>query len=388
MSYVIDTVDAITGERNTIKTFSSVALTPDKRMTSQVGGDIATPDTRLYVLADGEPVAEVQEDGEEIPISEEPVGAEAALTGLTLSAGTLTPAFDPLTTAYTASVSYGTSGVTISAAAGEGASVTGGGAKTLAVGANPFDITVTEGGSSKVYTIVITRAASTGGNSLGGGGGGGGGGGSVSAPTASTPAAVQNGESASTPAALWINPFTDVAESAWYYADVEYVSVNNLFNGTSATTFSPGTPMTRGMLVTVLGRLYGADVSAYTTGGFDDVRPGEYYAAYVEWAKQSGIVSGVGGNKFSPDAEITRQDLAAIIQRYAEFAKKQFPVTLQYTAFSDGANIAEYAQNAVQTLYCGGIVSGKPNNLFDPQGSATRAELAAILHRFVEASEG
>jgi hypothetical protein len=105
----------------------------------------------------------------------------------------------------------------------------------------------------------------------------------------------------------------------------------------------------------------------------------------VEWAKQNGIVSGVGGNRFSPDAEITRQDLAVVITRYADFAEKQFPVTLQYAVFTDETDIAEYAKSAVQTLYCGGIVSGKPNNLFDPRGSATRAEVATVFHRFMEA---
>jgi hypothetical protein len=213
----------------------------------------------------------------------------------------------------------------------------------------------------------------------------GGGGSSGGAPSTSyKPAGTEKSELAPE-VTEWINPFADVKTSDWFYGDVRYAHENGLFAGTSATTFSPNTPMTRGMLVTVLGRLYGVDVNAYTSSGFDDVKPGEYYASYVEWAKQSGIVSGIGGNKFSPDAEITRQDLAVVITRYADFAKKQFPVTLQYAVFADEADIAEYAKNAVQTLYCGSIVSGKANNLFDPKGSATRAEVAAILSRFIEA---
>jgi hypothetical protein len=89
---------------------------------------------------------------------------------------------------------------------------------------------------------------------------------------------------------------------------------------------------------------------------------------------------------FAPDAEITRQDLAVILMRYAEFANRQFPVTLQYDTFTDDADIAGYAQQAIQTLAGGGILSGKPGGLFDPQGSATRAEVASVLHRFIEAA--
>ncbi|MDR2355905.1 MAG: S-layer homology domain-containing protein, partial [Clostridiales Family XIII bacterium] len=184
-------------------------------------------------------------------------------------------------------------------------------------------------------------------------------------------------------AAAWENPFSDVKESDWFYGDVEYAHTNGLFAGTSATSFSPNALMTRGMLVTVLGRLHGVDQSAYATSGFGDVAAGRYYTAYVEWAKENGIVMGTGSS-FAPDAEITRQDLAAIVTRYIDFADKHFPVTLQYTIFADETAIADYAKNAVQTLSGGGILTGKPGNSFDPRGSATRAEVAAVLHRFIE----
>jgi hypothetical protein len=102
----------------------------------------------------------------------------------------------------------------------------------------------------------------------------------------------------------------------------------------------------------------------------------------VEWAAENGIISGIGNNKFAPDVNITRQDLAVILTRYAGFAGKQFPATRQFVTFADDEQIAGYAKNAVQTLYNGGIISGKPDNRFDPQGSAIRAETCAILHRF------
>jgi hypothetical protein len=183
----------------------------------------------------------------------------------------------------------------------------------------------------------------------------------------------------------WVNPFTDVRATDWFFEDVEYAVTNGLFNGTSASTFSPNGAMTRGMIVTVLGRLAGADVNAYTASSFNDVAPGQYYAAYVEWAKDNGIVNGVGDGKFAPNAEVTRQDLATLLARYADFSGEQFPVTLQYATFADDASIADYAKRAVEILYTGGIVSGKPDNLFDPRGNATRAETAAMLHRYSNA---
>ncbi|MDR2156335.1 MAG: S-layer homology domain-containing protein, partial [Clostridiales Family XIII bacterium] len=164
----------------------------------------------------------------------------------------------------------------------------------------------------------------------------------------------------------WENPFSDVKESDWFYGDVEFVHVNGLFSGTSATTFAPNARMTRGMLVTVLGRLHGAETGARSAISFSDVAADKYYADYVAWAKDAGIVDGTGGGKFAPDAEISRQDMAVILSRYVDFAKKNFPVTLQYSIFADESAIADYAKNAVQTMYSGGILNGKPENKFDP----------------------
>jgi hypothetical protein len=185
-------------------------------------------------------------------------------------------------------------------------------------------------------------------------------------------------------AGSWTNPFTDVADTAEYRVDVEYVVTKGLFAGTSATAFSPDAPMTRGMIVTVLGRLYDADVNKYTGKGFDDVAAGQYYAAYAEWARESGIVTGIGGNNFRPAGAVTRQELAVIVDNYMEFADIRFPMTLQYTMFADEADIADYAKNAAQTLYNTGIFGGKPGNRFDPKGEATRAEVAGVLRRLME----
>jgi hypothetical protein len=100
-----------------------------------------------------------------------------------------------------------------------------------------------------------------------------------------------------------------------------------------------------------------------------------------------GIVSGTGGNNFDPNTEVSRQDLAVIVARFADLAGKQLPETRQYADFLDSAEVADYAKDAIEAFFKAGIISGKPGNLFDPKGQATRAEVAAILHRFIEKTE-
>jgi hypothetical protein len=185
--------------------------------------------------------------------------------------------------------------------------------------------------------------------------------------------------------AQWVNPFTDVTGSDWFYEDVEYAVVNGLFSGLSATAFGPDTPMTRSMLVTVLFRLE-APARGPSTTDFTDVPLYEYYSDAVAWATANGIVAGAGDNKFVPDAAITRQDLAAILLRYAEFIGKgprgAWAIRLDYT---DLDQVADYAAPAVMWTTMKGVTAGKSDHIFDPQGSATRAEVAAMLHRFTEA---
>jgi uncharacterized repeat protein (TIGR02543 family) len=186
----------------------------------------------------------------------------------------------------------------------------------------------------------------------------------------------------------WVNPFADVTAGDWFYGDVEYVVTNALFSGTGTTTFSPNTAMTRGMIVTVLYRLAGGESGELRVEKgelFSDVPDGTWYTDAAAWAQANGIVFGVGDKLFAPNANISRQDLAVILLRYADYAHATFPVKLSYVEFADEAAISAYAQTAVQALFGGGIVSGKADNLFDPQGDATRAEVASILHRFIEA---
>ena len=180
-------------------------------------------------------------------------------------------------------------------------------------------------------------------------------------------------------------PFDDVDRSDWYYGDVAYVYDNSLMNGTDSTKFSPGASLTRGMIVTILGRQVGVDQSGYPTCAFSDVDKNAYYAPYIEWGRQNEIVLGVGGNRFEPDRTVARQELAAILFRYSGFAGITLPVTRPYTQFNDESGIADYAKEAVIALYSAGVINGKPDNMFDPKGTATRAETAAMLHRFLGA---
>ncbi|OZV11646.1 hypothetical protein CIW83_13400 [Tissierella sp. P1] len=177
--------------------------------------------------------------------------------------------------------------------------------------------------------------------------------------------------------------FTDIA-SHWAKEDIEFVISNGLFSGTSATTFSPNTAMTRGMFVTVLGRLADADVSNYNKSSFSDVNTDAYYMGYIEWASKNSIVKGTGNGKFAPDQSITREQMVVIMQNYAKVDGFTMPKVHGENTFADSSRISVYAKDAVKQMQMAGVISGKSCNLFDPQGTATRAEVAAVLRRFTE----
>lgn len=182
----------------------------------------------------------------------------------------------------------------------------------------------------------------------------------------------------------WENPFADVQASDWFYADVEYAGKNKLFNGTSSNIFGTNDPVTRGMLVTVLYRLHGQNLPADFDNPFKDVPADEYYSEAIAWAAANKIVTGYGDGLFGPDDIISREQLAVIFLRYADFEGKKFSVTRQPIVFADDASIEDYARESLVNLFNYGIITGKGGNLIDPKGNTTRAEIAAILHRFAE----
>lgn len=177
--------------------------------------------------------------------------------------------------------------------------------------------------------------------------------------------------------------FTDITNH-WAKDSIEFVAARGLLNGTAEGKFSPNTSMTRGMFVTALGRLANADVSGYKQSSFSDVKADSYYMGYVEWASKNGIVSGIGDGKFAPDASITREQMAVIMQNYVKAIGFTLPKAHAENTFADNAKISTWAKDAVKSMQMAGILAGKNGNLFDPQGTATRAEVSAVLKRFVE----
>ena len=177
--------------------------------------------------------------------------------------------------------------------------------------------------------------------------------------------------------------FTDIT-GHWAADNILFVASRGLLSGTSDTTFSPNTGMTRGMFVTALGRLAGINPDSYKTGKFTDVKADAYYAPYVNWAAQTGIVEGVTAITFAPDTNINREQMAVIMANYAKKLGCDLPKTLQAVTFADNAQISSWAKDAVKAMQQAGILAGKANNRFDPKGTATRAEVATVLRRFVE----
>lgn len=183
----------------------------------------------------------------------------------------------------------------------------------------------------------------------------------------------------------WKNPFIDVFEDNWFYKDVAYVHINDLFNGTSDTTFLPQKPMSRAMLVTVLWRLAGEPSAGDLENPFKDVAENRYYTDAVLWAAKSGIVQGYGNNLFGTNDSVRRADLCVMFMRYAKFVGVELPEIKKPEDFADADEISAYAMEAVMALYRAGIIEGKGNGIFDAKGTATRAEVATMLHRFIEA---
>ena len=180
--------------------------------------------------------------------------------------------------------------------------------------------------------------------------------------------------------------FTDVKITDWFYASVKYVSQNNLMNGVSETAFAPDNALTRAMLVTALYRAEGEPATNRSIP-FADIEMGSWYANAVTWAQQNGIINGVSETEFSPDDNITREQIAAIMHRYAKF-KGMDAVTLEENLhYADVNEISEYAVSAMNWAVGTGLMKGKSTTTINPKDNATRAEIAAILQRFMEANK-
>ena len=180
--------------------------------------------------------------------------------------------------------------------------------------------------------------------------------------------------------------FTDVADDAWYADAVRYVYENGMMNGTDDTAFSPDANTTRAMIVTMLYRME-AEPTAQGSG-FTDVAAGSYYADAVAWAAENGIVNGVSETSFAPDDSITREQMAAILYRYAQYKGYDVTASGNLSAYTDASQVSGYAAAAMQWANGEGLITGVTGTALDPQGSATRAQVATILMRFCEGIAG
>lgn len=180
-----------------------------------------------------------------------------------------------------------------------------------------------------------------------------------------------------------VDSFTDVNKTDWFYDDVKYVVENGLMNGTGDGKFSPTDSMNRAMLVTVLYRLEG-EPKVSGTSEFTDVENNQWYTNAVLWATKNEIVNGYGDGKFGPTDSITREQMATILFRYAAYKNYKTSDSNSLTGYTDFSEISVYALKSLKWANAEGLITGRTASTLAPQGTATRAEVAAILHRFVE----
>ena len=170
----------------------------------------------------------------------------------------------------------------------------------------------------------------------------------------------------------------------WAKDYIDYVAGRGLITGSTENTFSPNEKMTRGMLVTALGRLAGVNGKDYDTNSFSDVQKDSTYRPYIEWAYSKGIVYGIGDGTFAPDKSITREEMAVILERYAKATGYNIPASREASTYADKENIGSEYRTAVTAMQQSGIMMGIDGNKFNPKGTATRAEVSAMLSRYIK----
>lgn len=188
------------------------------------------------------------------------------------------------------------------------------------------------------------------------------------------------------PEKQWTNPFVDVPGDAWYYDAVKYVNENGLMAGTSANTFAPDLTTTRGMIVTILYRLEGSpDIENEIWGyPFKDVDADAWYAEAVYWARMNGIVAGYSDELFGPNDIITREQMAVILYRYAQYKGYDTTAKADLSKYADATQVGSWATDAIRWANAEGLVNGTSATTLSPKGSATRSQVAVILMRFCQ----
>ncbi|MDO5784673.1 MAG: S-layer homology domain-containing protein [Eubacteriales bacterium] len=180
--------------------------------------------------------------------------------------------------------------------------------------------------------------------------------------------------------------FTDI-QGHWAYDSIIRMTDAGVFQGVSATKFEPNTAITRAAFVTILARYDGYNAAAYKNSKFKDVPADSWYGPAVAWAYQKGIVSGVSNTAFAPNQSLTRESLAVILVNYANYAGKALPRVRKGKLFSDSKRCADYALDAIYTLYRSGIINGTSATAFSPKGKATRADCAQLLCNYQDIAQ-
>lgn len=177
--------------------------------------------------------------------------------------------------------------------------------------------------------------------------------------------------------------YVDVDQKAWYHDAVDYVVSRNIMVGMSDTVFAPNKPMTRGMLVKVLGAMEGIDVKDYTTSSFSDVKPGVWYAPYVEWAYQNNLVKGYGNQRFGPNDYISREQTVTFLYRYWQFKGNQWTVDASvFNTFQDANRVSSWAVEAMKWATACDLMNGRSAGVLAPWDNCKRAEIAKLIMMF------
>jgi hypothetical protein len=186
----------------------------------------------------------------------------------------------------------------------------------------------------------------------------------------------------------WINPFIDIAKGEWYYKAARYAYSNDLMTGSTPTTFDPQTTLTRAMLATILYRNAVGDAALGVPPSpetpFTDVPAGQWYTDAIAWASSNNLITGVGDNKFAPNDPLTREQFATLLYRYTKFRGKDTSKTADYSAYTDAANVSDWAREAMAWAYATNLVTGRTETTLAPEIPANRAEAAMLLQRYLE----
>ncbi|GAA6425762.1 S-layer homology domain-containing protein [Dielma fastidiosa] len=177
--------------------------------------------------------------------------------------------------------------------------------------------------------------------------------------------------------------FSDILNH-WAKDDIQFMVNRGLLAGTNDVSFSPDAAVSRGTLAAILGRMANADISGYTKSSFTDIKKDAYYMGYVEWVNTKDIMNGKTSAAFAPDSAITREEMALILFNYTKAMKMNLPAIYAENIFADASKISAESADAVKQLQMAGILAGKSDNRFDPQGIVTKAEVSAIIHRFIK----